>query len=196
MSVPRALTRDDLPVLGDILSDAFTGDPVFAWSGLGPKASAALFRSVAKHTFLPYGFGQILTGFEGAALWMPPGAKDGSGLPGMLSLFLGILVNAGPKTVWRGKILDDFMESQHPKEPHYYLAIIGVRPGCQGRGLGKAMMNSVLAQADAEGMPAYLESSKLENVPIYRSVGFEVTKELQVRPDAPPLYAMWREPKG
>ena len=50
--------------------------------------------------------------------------------------------------------------------------------------------------ADLASMPAYLESSKPENVPIYRSVGFEVTKELKARDDAPVLYAMWREPKA
>lgn len=196
MTAPRDLTPDDLAAVGEILGDAFDGDPVFEWCKQGPEAATALFRSAAKHTILPYGFGQILTGGEGAALWMPPGAKDDSGFVGLMSLLFAILFTAGPQAVWRGKILEDFMEKEHPKEPHYYLAAIGVRHGHQGKGLGKAMMNPVLARADSEGMPAYLESSKLENVPIYRSVGFEVTRELIARPDAPTLYAMWREPKG
>lgn len=196
MTFPRDLTPDDLTIVGDILSDSFYDDPVLAWCKQGPEAAAALFRSTVKHTILPYGFGQILSGGEGAALWMPPGERGQPGFIGLMFMLFGILFTAGPQAAWRGKIIDDLMKKEHPKEPHYYLAAIGVRRGFQGKGLGKTMMNQVLARADAEGMPAYLESSKLANVPIYRSVGFEVTKELIARPDAPTLYAMWREPKS
>lgn len=196
MTRPRDLTPDDLPAVDSIMGDAFSGDPVIVWIAGERQIAGPLFAAAAKQTFLPYGFGHILSGGEGAALWMPPGAKDESGFAGLASMMMAILMAGGPKAVWRGKVLDDYLAAHHPKEPHYYLAAIGVRHGFQGRGLGKALMNPVLAKADAEGMPAYLESSKPENVPIYRSVGFEVTQELICRPDAPTLYAMWREPKG
>ena len=88
------------------------------------------------------------------------------------------------------------MEKGHPKEPRYYLPTIGIYPGHQGKGFGDALIPLVLVCADAEGVSTYLESIKLENVPIYRRVGLEITKEFIVRPDAPTLYAMWRESKG
>jgi hypothetical protein len=52
----------------------------------------------------------------------------------------------------------------------------------------------VLERCDAEGLPAYLESSKASNVPFYERFGFRVTQDLQLAPDAPTLYGMWREP--
>ena len=52
------------------------------------------------------------------------------------------------------------MERRHPREPHHYLALIGTDPAHQGRGIGTALLEPVLARCDAEGLPAYLESSK------------------------------------
>ncbi len=49
-----------------------------------------------------------------------------------------------------------------------------------------------LAKADAAGMPAYLESSKETNIPIYQSFGFEVTGEIAL-PNGPTLWPMWRK---
>ena len=105
-----------------------------------------------------------------------------------------MLRHGGFTGVARSLAIDHYLNAKHPKDPHYYLFAIGVRPGNQGKGIGKSLMRPVLDRCDAEGMPAYLESSSLENVPIYRSMGFEVTGDLQVRADAPVLYGMWRAP--
>lgn len=55
----------------------------------------------------------------------------------------------------------------HPAEPHWYLAVIGSDTAVRGRGFGQAMMRSRLDRCDTEHCPAYLESSKPENVPYY-----------------------------
>ncbi len=44
-------------------------------------------------------------------------------------------------------------------------------------------------------MPAYLESSKERNVPLYRRFGFEVIEEHRSKVGSPPIWRMWREPR-
>ena len=81
----------------------------------------------------------------------------------------------------------------HPHEqPHWYLAFIGVDPARQGRGVGAALLRSRLRQCDREELPAYLESSNLENVPLYQHFGFHVTGTLGLPEGAPIVSTMWR----
>jgi GNAT superfamily N-acetyltransferase len=86
------------------------------------------------------------------------------------------------------------MEKLHPIEPHYYLEVIGTDPVKQSKGHGAALMNAVLEKADAEGVGAYLESSKDTNVPYYRKFGFEVVGEIH-HPNGPTMWRMWRDPR-
>ena len=55
-------------------------------------------------------------------------------------------------------------------------------------------MSAGLSRCDAEHAPAYLESSKPDNVPYYERFGFEVTGEIVV-PNGPTLIPMWRRPR-
>ena len=86
------------------------------------------------------------------------------------------------------------LEAAHPKAGHFYLAVLGVEPESQGRGLGSALMFPVLRRCDAERIPAYLEASSPRNRDLYLRHGFEVTRELRVGSGAPPIWGMWREP--
>jgi GNAT superfamily N-acetyltransferase len=74
-------------------------------------------------------------------------------------------------------------------------------PEAQGKGVGRALMEEVLAMADREGVECYLESSRrVPNVEIYEKFGFELAKEMECRDgegekDAVMLYCMTRTPK-
>jgi ribosomal protein S18 acetylase RimI-like enzyme len=85
------------------------------------------------------------------------------------------------------------MMHYHPEEPHWYLALIGVDPSRQGRGLGAALLRHTLARVDRERLPAYLESSNPANVPLYQRHGFEVVGTIQAA-DSPPMFPMIRRP--
>ncbi len=100
----------------------------------------------------------------------------------------------------RAEVLDDLlatfekMEQWHPKEPHWYLPLIGVEPNAQGNGLGGALMRHALARCDQEGALAYLESSNPRNISLYERHGFEVMGEIQL--GAGPLVTpMLRRPR-
>jgi ribosomal protein S18 acetylase RimI-like enzyme len=82
----------------------------------------------------------------------------------------------------------------HPKTPHYYLFAIGVRPDCKGQGIGTQLISHLLRQCDAQGMPAYLENSKEENLAFYEGHGFKVQQQIRFAKSAPPVWLMWREP--
>ena len=79
--------------------------------------------------------------------------------------------------------------------PHWYLGYLGARRDRQGQGLGTQLLREVLAGADTDGMPAYLESSNERNLPLYQRNGFRVVGELQALGHGPTIWRMWREPQ-
>ena len=66
-------------------------------------------------------------------------------------------------------------EAHDPHEPHWHIGPIGVRPELQGRGAGKALLETFLTTVDDHGLPAFLETDVDRNVALYESFGFEVT---------------------
>ena len=57
------------------------------------------------------------------------------------------------------------------------------------------VIDAVLETCDAEGIPAFLESSKERNISYYERFGFEVTGEERLPKGGPPFWTMWREPR-
>jgi ribosomal protein S18 acetylase RimI-like enzyme len=96
-----------------------------------------------------------------------------------------------PDVLERFGILDGLMRAAHPHDRHWYLNVISTLPERQGTGLGARALAPVLAICDADGIPAYLESSNPRNMTLYRRHGFEQTGEIPL-PDGPSLYPMWR----
>ena len=88
------------------------------------------------------------------------------------------------------------LERHHPARPaSFYLAVIGVEPSAQGRGLGGALMKPVLDRADNEGVHAFLEASTARSRALYERNGFRVTGEIRLPRGGPPVWPMWREPR-
>ena len=96
----------------------------------------------------------------------------------------------------RGEVLAvmEQMASHHPKEPHWYLPLIGVDPSYQGKGHGDAPMRHALELCDREHAPAYLESTNPRNISLYKRHGFEALVTIQIG-SSPPLVPMLRKPR-
>ncbi len=76
--------------------------------------------------------------------------------------------------------LFDRFEANHPPEPTFaYLSLLATHPHHAGRGLGQRLLAENLAHFDGLGLPAYLESTNLRNVPLYERHGFEIVGTIQ-----------------
>lgn len=194
----RRVEQADAERVTDVLGRAFDDDPVMNFIAKQDERRSQRIRkmmSVAlSHMTLPYGECYVASGYEGAALWNPPDGRP-HGLLSDLKLIPEMIRIAG----WRGlprvfSALNE-LEKKHPKAPHYYLLAIGVEPDLQGRGIGTRLMAPILQRCDREGMPAYLESTKEQNLPLYERNGFAVTERIELAGGGPPMWPMWREPR-
>jgi ribosomal protein S18 acetylase RimI-like enzyme len=72
------------------------------------------------------------------------------------------------------------LSRHHPQGPLWYLATLGVEPALQGRGAGHALLRDFVAQVDAGGDGAYLETDRRELAGFYERAGFRVEQEIEV----------------
>jgi ribosomal protein S18 acetylase RimI-like enzyme len=136
---------------------------------------------------------------EGAALWLAPGNYPESMVQMILS-GLGLApLRFGLGAFRRLMASQGHYERLHKRDVpsrHWYLPTLGVDPARQGQGIGGALLQPVLARADAEGLWCYLETEKEKNVPFYRRHGFEVAAEGDLPGDGPHFWTMRRKAQG
>jgi len=196
----RPAKKPDLPAIARVLGRAFYDDPVSMWLIPDERKRRArlpkMFGTLARYHHLG-GRGSEVAGLDGviaaAALWDPPHRWKPSRRAQLLAV--PALIAAFGTRLAAGRDLEESLRARHPEEPHWYLATIGSDPRSRGRGLGQRLMRSRLDRCDAERCPAYLESSKADNVPYYQRFGFEVTGEVTVPGGGPTLWTMWRSPR-
>ena len=90
----------------------------------------------------------------------------------------------------RSRVLDE-MHGYHSPEPCWYPPFVGVDPRHKGQGCNARLMKCALAQCNAQGLPAYLESSIPADITLYERHGFEWMGRLQSA-SSPPVNAMCR----
>lgn len=195
-SVRQAVDGDVSEVCA-MLARAFDDDPVATHlipsARRRPPGLRAFFRVQITKDLLPFGGVFTTEDHSGAALWAPPGKPVPRGLRVLLATLPVTPYVAGRNFSRTIRFLAQ-IEAIHPKEPHWYLATLGTDPSRQGQGIGSALLQPVLRRCDAEGVRAYLESSKERNVPFYRRHGFAVTDEVRLG-GGPPIWTMWRDPR-
>ncbi|WP_238362834.1 GNAT family N-acetyltransferase [Actinopolymorpha pittospori] len=181
--------------VSDVLAAAFQEDPIVGWMFPDPTERPRLQR--AYYTALlrqPNAQAYLNATGDAAAIWLdlpagqapledPQGADAGG--PDPLAVF-------GPHAERLGH-LGGLLAQHHPhSEHHLYLACLGVRPDRQGGGLGSALLRHCLTEADAEGLPAYLEASSPRSRDLYLRHGFQ-DLGTPVQPSGDLLiWPMWR----
>lgn len=77
---------------------------------------------------------------------------------------------------------------------HYYLWGLAVEPSQKAKGIGKALMRPILAKADAERIPVYLETHDERNIRYYQKHGFGLIHTVRIPKYELPIWCMLREP--
>ena len=167
MAAVRRATQADAPALAKMLARAFDDDPVAEWvSPHGPTRARMLerFHAARLRHMLPHGEVWMTEDGGGAAVWAPP-EQGATTVRHELELFRAV---TKPRTLARLPRIQkgmSQMEKEHPHDPpHYYLAVVGTEPQMQGRGLGTATLEPVLAQCDEDGdrrLPRVLQGAQL-----------------------------------
>lgn len=158
----KAATIADEATIIAVITLAFSTDPAVRWIYPDPQQYLAHFPPFVQAfggKAFAYGSAYYVEGCAGAAPWLPPEVHPSDD---ELSAVLERIV-----AVWeRRDVLAVFeqMGSYHPKEPHWYLPLIGVEAIHQGHGHSSALMEHALAPCDRTQTLAYLESSNPRNI--------------------------------
>ena len=210
MEAPIRLEKEQIDKASEVLSRAFHDDPELVSFFPDPSNRQRLlfpmFR-IELHHALEYGEVYMVSpAIEGVAVWLPSGTPEislwallrYSGLRMLLKTRWEFIRNLG--TFWRFwremQRDDDFarrLRRQLAPYDHWYLAVLGVDPDFQGKGCASRLLKPMLARLDKEGMPAYLETSVEDYVPMYGHFGFKVVREETLPASGTKMWVMLRK---
>lgn len=172
----RLATVGDRPMVVETVVAAFAEDPAFrAFFGEGDefaelctRFATYLFNRRVHRSSAWVGHGGRVT-----ALWDRPDVPSS-----VTGDHAGLTLDLGAEAQAR---LDEYDAAVHdalPEGPHWYLGILATHPDRRGAGLGRRLAELGLAAAAADRVPAFLETTNPNNVPVYRSSGWQVHAEL------------------
>jgi ribosomal protein S18 acetylase RimI-like enzyme len=186
MVTVRRATSEDVARLANTATRAFADDPLLRWFfptddeyfELVPYMTAYMCRRWQATD------SQWCTD-DGVALagWAPPGRPE-------------VDVERPPITHSERRLAKfealNVTRAQHtPGESHWYLNMLATHPDWQRQGIGAALMETVFAIADEQGLPCFLETETAANVAYYRHHGYEVRSEWDLGIDGEPGPHMW-----
>jgi len=199
-SVPIPLIAHQHKQASEVMGEAFHNDPL--WKYLVPdEIRRALVVPLAMNILVRYSllYGKIYTTstLDGVACWLPPGETTPS-----FSQLVRIGIRSAPFQLgWTGfrryMSVENYGGKIHKSiapGKHWYLWGLGVKPSRQGLGIGGMLIQPVLALADIDRLPCYLETMNEKNVPFYEKHGFRVVNEGVVPRHKLGVWAMLREP--
>ncbi len=176
--------KSELSEVADTLIRAFEDDPMIRSIGLPERVTRAVYTVPA---ILGFEYGRIETIGEGhqGVMVSIPGERSVFGLRQMIRAgalrealgLLRVLMNRTMRNVF------SIIESDHRNldiGPYIYLAMLGVAPEHQGRGLGGVLLRRLCARADEEQKAIYLETQTADNEKPYEHFGFETIKHVRI----------------
>jgi ribosomal protein S18 acetylase RimI-like enzyme len=146
-----------------------------------------------------YGAVYATAGFEGAAVWFPPGRWRRTSWRMLRSGMVAAPLRVRWSILRRLAAVEARSQALHEHSapasaPHWYLAQAGVEPARQRRGIASQLLRPVLAHLDAQAppLPCYLETEQETNIAFYERFGFQVVAEDVGLPAGLHIWAMLR----
>src|SRR5262249_12378174 len=163
----RVAGSGDLDALTAIMATAFRDDPVWGeYSFPGSRErldTAAAFWRAYIAAMLRHRWSFLTAGAQAAA---GLGAPRQGGLTHQQEHELEALLRDLPGDAQAGIVFGviEQLEDVHPRhEAHHQLSLFGTHEHHRGRGIGMALLDACLERVDADGSPAYLESTNPAN---------------------------------
>jgi GNAT superfamily N-acetyltransferase len=182
----------DASAIKHVILLAFASDPMLRWVFSDPGAYVTHgpdFVLAFGGRALEHESAWYIDGYRGAALWLPPDvAPEEEQLMAAVQAVL-------PERLEDLMAVAEQITGHKPKEPFWYLPLIGIDPRWQGRGFGGLLLKASLERCDRDDVPAYLEASSRRSVPLYQQHGFEVCGRVQAG-SSPEIYPMIRPPRS
>lgn len=197
--VSRSATRHDVGTVTETITLAFLHDPVWSVALARPDGSTshhAAFWELFVEGSLRYSTVYMTDDASAVSVWIPPGGTDLSdaqeaALKDLVGTALEPAAARSMVELWRR------FAANHPRdEPHAYLSLLATHPDHRGQGIGQRLLAEDLARFDANGMPAYLESTNPGNDHRYERAGFERIGGFRAVLDDAPISTMWRPSPG
>lgn len=191
MPIVKIAKESDEAAVIDALRLAFVADPATRWVWPDPHQYLLHFSTFVKAfggKAFAYGSAHYVGSYSGAALWLPPSVQ-----PDVNQLMILLQSTGSDDAKKYGPEIFEKMGSYHPKEPHWYLPLLGVDPFYHGKGLGSVLLQHALIACDQDNKFAYLESSNSRNIPLYERHGFELLGTIQFN-TSPSIFPMLRKP--
>ncbi|MET3606917.1 putative N-acetyltransferase YhbS [Mucilaginibacter rubeus] len=174
-------TKSDKKKVVEILTEAFTRNQSVNYI-IKHKQNLGEIRALMSYSFDTCQlFGQVLLSNErnACALILHPQNK----IFNLKSLWLDIElifraigVSRIKTAMWR----ESQIKKLQPKIEMCYVWFIGVDPKSQHHGIGTQLMHEIIVAAESRGLPLFLETSALENLPWYQKLGFELYDQLDL----------------
>lgn len=191
---PRVATAADTSAIVATLVGAFGTDPLWSWAFPDPDRRAELLATwlgFFVESALPNGWVWIAGTGEATSVWTPPGKAELSAeAEAKVEPFLAAELGTHAEAVL--EVLERFEAACPTDQSFYYLSFLGTHPEHRGHGVGMGLLESNLTQVDADGMPAYLESSNPANNARYERLGFEPYAEFTTPDGEHSVTTMWR----
>jgi GNAT superfamily N-acetyltransferase len=187
----RSATPEDLDGLTALLTAAFEHDPIWRWAF--PDSGLEVLWRFLIGSALRYPNVWVAADYAAAAVWIPPGGAElTEAEEEEIEPLLESVIGARAAEVI--ELMERF-DSNHPHDaPHHYLSLLGTDPARRGEGIGMSLLRHNLAQIDAQGLPAYLESTNPANNLRYQGEGFAPRGSFSTPDDQHVVTTMWRTP--